>query len=454
MPQTPDVAHSRGRGRTSSRRVIVASLVGNALEWYDFFLYGTAAALIFNHLFFPTVDPMVGTISAFGTQAVAFLARPIGGVLFGHFGDRVGRRTMLYLTLSLMGVATFLIGVLPTYASIGIWAPILLTVVRMLQGIAVGGEWGGGVLLISENVDARRRGMLSALSQTGVGIGFVLSALAFAVMQTVTTDAQFMAWGWRVPFIAGVLIMGVGLFIRTHVMETAAFQEVQEKSGVEHIPAWTALREQPRSVLVTFGARLTESGASYIFIVFVLAYATQIGISSSVALTSVVIAMALDALLMPLWGALSDRVGRRPVYIAGAIGVALWAAPFFWLINTKETPLVVLSIVVANAICHSAMIGTQPAFFTELFTGDVRYSGVALGHEIASVVGGGLSPLIAISLLAWAEAWWPVALYLAFLGLVAVVAVALAPETAARDLTSVTRKRSSNLSPEIALSSD
>ena len=210
--------------RTPIRRAVLASLVGNALEWYDFFLYGTAAALVFNHLFFPTVDPLAGTIAAFGTYALGFAARPIGGLIFGHFGDRIGRRAMLVATLSLMGAATFLIGLLPTYEQIGIAAPVLLTVLRIVQGIAVGGEWGGGVLLISENADARRRGMLSALSQTGVGVGFVLSAAVFAVMAAATTDEQFLAWGWRVPFLVGVLLMAAGLVIRMKVLETAAFR--------------------------------------------------------------------------------------------------------------------------------------------------------------------------------------------------------------------------------------
>lgn len=438
---------SSGRVRTTTRRVVMASLVGNALEWYDFFLYGTAAALIFNRLFFPGADPLVGTVAAFGTQAVAFAARPIGGVIFGHFGDRIGRRSILYLTLSLMGVATFLIGVLPTYETIGVWAPILLTLLRMLQGIAVGGEWGGGVLLISENVDGKRRGMLSAFSQTGVGIGFLLSALVFAITQGVTTEEQFMTWGWRVPFLAGVAIMGMGLFIRHRVSETAAFEEVREQSKAEQLPALTALREHPRSIFVAFGARLTESGASYIFIVFVLAYTNQLGVPNSVALTAVVIAMALNAMAMPLWGALSDKVGRKPVYMAGAAGVALWAVPFFWLINTRQTALILVSVIVANAVCHAAMIGVQPAFFTELFSSDVRYSGVALSHELASILGAGLSPLIAISLLAWADAWWPVAVYVVFLGLVAVVAVAMAPETAGRDLSAVSRDRPAKVPP-------
>lgn len=422
---------------TPTRRVVLASMVGNALEWYDFFLYGTAAALVFNQLFFPTIDPLTGTIAAFGTYALGFAARPVGGIIFGHFGDRIGRRAMLVATLTLMGAATFLIGVLPTYTQIGIWAPILLTALRIVQGIAVGGEWGGGVLLISENVDPARRGMLSALSQTGVGIGFVLSALVFATVSALTSEATFLAWGWRVPFLVGVVIMGIGLLIRMKVMETAAFAEVKEQGATEHVPALTAIRQHPRSILVSFGARIAENGGSYVFLVFVLAYATEVGISSTVALVSVVVAMTLEAVAMPLWGALSDRIGRRPVYAGGAIAMILWAAPFFWLLNTGETPLVLLAVVVANAVCHGAMIGTQPAFFSELFASGVRYSGVALGHELASVLAGGLSPLIATVLLAWAGGWWPVAVYLGVLGLITLVAVLFSDETVGRDLSTI-----------------
>jgi MHS family shikimate/dehydroshikimate transporter-like MFS transporter len=419
---------------TPTRRVVLASMVGNALEWYDFFLYGTAAALVFNQLFFPTIDPLTGTIAAFGTYALGFAARPVGGLLFGHFGDRIGRRAMLVATLSLMGAATFLIGLLPTYTDIGIWAPILLTALRIAQGIAVGGEWGGGVLLISENVDSRRRGMLSALSQTGVAIGFVLSALVFALVPALTSQTAFLAWGWRIPFLVGVAIMAIGLVIRMKVMETAAFTEVKQQHTTEHTPALTAIRRHPRGILVSFGARIAENGGSYIFLVFVLAYAQQIGISNTVALAAVVIAMTVESIAMPLWGALSDRIGRRPVYATGALAMLLWATPFFWLLNTRETPLVLLAVIVANAICHGAMIGTQPAFFTELFASGVRYSGVAIGHELASVIAGGLSPLIATALLAWAGHWWPIAAYLALLALITLFAIHHSEETAARDL--------------------
>src|SRR5918992_8094 len=398
--------------RQSIRRVVVASLVGNALEWYDFFLYGTAAALVFNKLFFPSFNPLAGTIAAFGTYALGFAARPLGGEVFGHFGARVGRRG-------------------------GVWAPILLTALRLLQGIAVGGEWGGGVLLISENADPRRRGLQSALGQSGVSIGFVLSAAVFALMSGTLSPAAFQSWGWRVPFLLGVVLLVVGLIIRLTVLETHAFTKLREHRATERFPVLAAVRQHPRAVLVAFGARMAENGGSYIFLVFVLTYAKEIGIAPWVTLVGVVIAEVFEAVSIPLWGALSDRWGRRPVYLGGAVGMVAWAVPFFLMLHTKETVLVWIALIVALAGCHAAMIGPQASFFSELFGSGVRYSGVALGHELASVLAGGLSPLIATLLFAWSGSWWPIAGYIALLSLATIVALIYAPETAARDLDTV-----------------
>ncbi|MFD6274432.1 MFS transporter [Streptomyces sp. NPDC060209] len=427
------------RGPSAVRRAATASLVGSALEWYDFFLYGTAAALVFNTLFFPNVDPLVGTIAAFGTNAAGFLARPLGGIVFGHFGDRVGRKSVLVTTLMIMGVATFLIGVLPTYGAIGLWAPVLLLMLRVVQGIAAGGEWGGGVLIVSEHAPDHRRGYYSAWSQTGVGLGFVLSAATYWLVQEVTTRENFLAWGWRIPFLAGILLTGVGLLIRLRVMETPAYQQTalaKSKAGEKRkLPVIEVLRTQPKAVLITFGARIAENGATYLFLTFSLSYAAKIGMDGDLALIAVVVAMLFESFAMPLWGALSDRVGRRPVYLGGAIGVIAWAFPFFWLFNTRNPVLVFVAVFVAVVICHGAMIGTQPAFITELFDDSrVRYSGVALGHEFASVVAGGFSPIIATALLAWAGASWPIALFLIAMGVVTVVSVALAPETRTKSI--------------------
>ncbi|RNG30430.1 MFS transporter [Streptomyces botrytidirepellens] len=415
------------------RKAAIASLFGSALEWYDFFLYGTAAALVFNTLFFPTFDPLVGTIAAFGTNAVGFLARPLGGIIFGHFGDRLGRKSMLVITLVIMGVATFLIGLLPTYSTIGVWAPVLLVALRIVQGIAVGGEWGGGVLIVSEHAPSHRRGFYSAWSQTGIGLGFVLSASVFALAQGVTSTESFLAWGWRIPFMVGILLTAVGLLIRLRIMETPAFRQAEAttgaKTGKSTPPILDVLRTHPRSVLIAFGARVAETGASYLFLTFSLSYAAKIGVGNGVVLAAVVVGMLAESFAMPMFGALSDRVGRRPVYIGGAVAVIVWAYPFFAMFDSRNPVLIFVAIFVAVVIGHGAMIGTQPAFFTELFASRVAYSGLALGHELASMIVGGFSPIVATALLAWAGASWPIALFLIGMGAVTVIAVAAAPET-------------------------
>ncbi|GAA1148190.1 MFS transporter [Streptomyces javensis] len=423
------------------RKAAIASLFGSALEWYDFFLYGTAAALVFNSLFFPTFDPLVGTIAAFGTNAVGFLARPLGGIVFGHFGDRIGRKSMLVTTLVIMGVATCLIGLLPTYATIGAWAPVLLVALRIVQGIAVGGEWGGGVLIVSEHAPSHRRGFYSAWSQTGVGLGFVLSASAYALAQEVTTKESFLAWGWRIPFVVGILLTAVGLLIRLRIMETPAFRATESESesgsgsgagsGAKKSapPLLDVIRTHPKSILIAFGARVAETGASYLFLTFSLSYAAEVGVGKGVVLAALVVGMLFESFAMPMFGALSDRIGRRPVYIGGAIAVIVWAYPFFAMFDSRNPVLVFVAIFVALVIGHGSMIGTQPAFFTELFASRVAYSGLALGHELASMIVGGFSPIIATALLAWAGASWPIALFMIGMGAVTVFAVAAAPET-------------------------
>ncbi|WP_063726954.1 MFS transporter [Streptomyces sp. RTd22] len=411
------------------RTAAIASLVGSALEWYDFFLYGTAAALVFNTLFFPTFDPLVGTIAAFGTNAAGFLARPLGGIVFGHFGDRLGRKSMLVITLMIMGVSTFLIGMLPGYATIGVWAPVLLVGLRIVQGIAVGGEWGGGVLIVSEHAPDHRRGFYSAWSQTGVGLGFVLSASVFTLAQAVTSKDAFLAWGWRVPFLAGIVLTAVGLVIRMRVMETPAARQAAPAEKKARLPILDVLRTHPKAVLIAFGARIAENGALYVFLTFSLSYAATIGLDGDLVLTAVVVGMLAESFAMPMWGALSDRVGRRPVYLGGAIAMIVWAYPFFLMFDSRNPVLVFVAAFVALVICHGTMIGTQPSFFHELFDSRVRYSGVAFGHELASMVAGGFSPIIATALFAWAGASWPIALFLMGMGVVTVIAVALAPET-------------------------
>ncbi|MFD6291388.1 MFS transporter [Streptomyces sp. NPDC060205] len=429
---SPTAPHKPAAGPQSIRKIAIASLTGTALEWYDFFLYGTASALVLGTLFFPDASPLAGTLASFGTFAVGFAARPIGGIIFGHFGDRLGRKPMLVITLLIMGFTTFLIGTLPTYAQIGVWAPILLTLLRVLQGIAVGGEWGGSVLMITEHAPAGRRGFYSAWSQVGINLGFITSAGVFAAVQTLSDEA-FLSWGWRVPFLLGAVPALVGLFIRLKIEETPEFQSVQHEGDKQRMPVLHALRTHPRAILITAGARMAENGASYIFLVFSLAYGKHIGVSNGLLLTGIIFANIVEAASMVGFGALSDRIGRRPVYMAGAATLIVFAFPFFWLVDTGAPVLVWLAFIIAIGIGHGAMIGTQPSFFTELFGKTSRYSAIALGHEFASVFAGGLSPLIATALLAATDASWPISVYLIVLGCITLVAVYFSRETVRHD---------------------
>lgn len=415
------------------RKIVAASVAGNALEWYDFFLYSTAAALVFSRLFFPaTTDPLTGTLAAFGGFAVGFAARPFGGLIFGHIGDRFGRKPALVLTLCIMGGSTFLIGLLPTYAQIGLWAPILLVLLRVLQGIAAGGEWGGGVLIISENAPAHRRGFYSAWSQVGVAGGFVLSAGAFYLAQLLP-DEQFISWGWRLPFLVSIVIFGLGIYIRANLPDSAAFEASKSATAPEHLPIVMVLKRHPREILLAMGLRVAENGGSYIFLAFALAYGKFSGVAQDVLLLGVMLSMTLGLGSMVLFGHLSDRFGRRPIFLFGALGMMLAAFPFFWLIDTGDTVLIMLAFVLANTLCHAAMVGVMPAFFSELFSTEVRYTGIAFGHEIASVFAGGMSPLIATALLASFGASWPIACYLMLLGGISVVAALCARESAGSD---------------------
>lgn len=421
---------SRRPDHAQLRKIVAASVAGNALEWYDFFLYSTAAALVFSRLFFPaTTDPLTGTLAAFAGFAVGFAARPFGGLIFGHIGDRFGRKPALVLTLCIMGGSTFLIGLLPTYTQVGIWAPILLVLLRVLQGIAAGGEWGGGVLIISENAPPERRGFYSAWSQVGVAAGFVLSAGAFYLAQLLP-DEQFISWGWRVPFLVSIVIFGLGVYIRSNLPDSAEFEANKRQGAPEHLPIVLVLKRHPREILLAMGLRVAENGGSYIFLAFALAYGKFTGVAQDVMLLGVMLSMTLGLGSMVLFGHLSDRIGRRPVFMFGAIGMMLAAFPFFWLIDSGNTALIMLAFVLANTLCHAAMVGVMPAFFSELFSTEVRYTGMAFGHEIAAVFAGGMSPLIATALLASFGASWPIACYLMALGAVSVVAAIYARESA------------------------
>ncbi|GAB3295406.1 MFS transporter [Parasphingorhabdus pacifica] len=424
--------------KTGLGRVVAASLVGTTVEWYDFFLYGSAAALVFNKLFFPAGDPLVGTMLAFVTYAVGFIARPLGGLVFGHFGDRVGRKKLLVLSLLIMGTATFAIGLLPTYQAIGVSAPLILTLLRVVQGFAIGGEWGGAVLMVSEHGSAEHRGFWASWPQCGVPLGNLLGTAVLAFLATVQSDEAFMTWGWRVAFLlSGVLVL-IGLWVRLAVSESPLFLEAArkaEESGTESKPpVLEVLRRYRSEVLTAMGARFAENVVYYVLTSFVLTYvATYLGLPRSIALNASLIAAALHFISIPLWGALSDRIGRRPVYLIGTIGTGLWAFVFFGMLDTKSFVVITFATTV-GLVFHGAMYGPQAAFFAELFGTRVRYSGASIGYQLASIVAGSLAPIIATGLLAAFHSSTPIAIYVALCSLVTLVAVLRAPETRKRDL--------------------
>lgn len=414
---------------SSVRKVVLASFIGTTVEWYDFFLYGTAAALVFNHLFFPTIDPHAGTMASFATYAIGFFARPVGGVVFGHFGDRIGRKSMLVTTLMLMGLATFGIGLLPTYERAGIWAPALLVALRFIQGFGVGGEWGGAVLMAVEHGHKSRRGWHASWVQAGVPAGSLLATSVFALCNRMP-ESSFMSWGWRVPFLLGIVLLGIGLFIRLRVMESPLFASMKQEGTPPAVPIFEVLRHHPRNVLLAMGARFAENAFFYIFTAFVLSYGSkQLHVDNATMLRGVILGSIVQFALVPAFGALSDRIGRRPVYLAGAAFLALFAFPFFMLVDTRNAALIALAIVIGLA-GHSAMYGPQAAFFSELFGTHVRYTGASLGYQLASPLAGGLAPLIAAQLLHWSDDRpWPVALYLIGMAVITLISVWLAAET-------------------------
>jgi metabolite-proton symporter len=423
-------------GDTSIRKVAIASFIGTTIEWYDFFLYGTASALVFGKLFFPKYDAMTGAMASYGTYAVGFLARPIGGIVCGHFGDRIGRKSMLIFTLSLMGVATALIGLLPTYNEIGVWAPALLIALRIAQGFAVGGEWGGAVLMAVEHSPKGKRGFYGSWPQVGVPVGLLLSTGVFAMISKLPEEILF-SWGWRVAFLLSVLLVGVGLYVRLAMTEPPAFAEIKRTGSESKAPILDVVRQHPKNVALAMGARVAENGAFYLYTVFILTYATQpqIGFSRSPILNAIALTAVIEIFAIPTYGWLSDKLGRRPVYLFGAIFTGLFAFPFFWLVETSKVSLMTLAVVVALVGGHSAMYGPQASFFSELFGTRVRYSGASLGYQLASAVAGGLSPLIATAMLQRTGVSWPIALFVVGLAAVTTVSVFLSAETAHVEIT-------------------
>jgi MFS transporter, MHS family, shikimate and dehydroshikimate transport protein len=427
-------AGQAGVSEESIRKVAFASFIGTAIEWYDYFLYGTAAVLVFNVLFFPESDPAVGPLLALATYGVGFASRPLGGIIFGHFGDKIGRKAMLVTTLLVMGVATALIGVLPTYGQVGILAPILLVVLRILQGFGVGGEWGGAVLMAVEHSPPGRRGFYGSWPQMGVPAGLLLGTVALYIF-TLLPEDQFLAWGWRIPFLISVVLIAVGLYIRLAIEESPAFRKVQQTNTSARMPIVDVLRTYPKQVLIAMGLRVAENGSFYVFSIFVVAYATGVlELTRSTILIATMVAAAVELFTIPAFGALSDRLGRKPVYLFGAVFSLIFAFPFFWLVNTASIALITIAVLLSLAVGHAAMYGPQGAFFSELFGTRVRYSGASLGYQLASVFAGALSPIVAQALLIATGSYVPVALLLAGMAVVTIVAVLVATETHRDDI--------------------
>jgi MHS family shikimate/dehydroshikimate transporter-like MFS transporter len=418
----------------SIRVVALASLIGTTIEWYDFFLYGTAAALVLNKLFFPTFDPLSGTLISLATNSVGFVARPIGGIVIGHYGDRIGRKSMLVLTLMIMGVATFLIGLLPTYATLGSKAAIILVLLRFAQGFGVGGEWGGAVLMAVEHAPKGKRGFYGSWPQIGVPAGLLLANIVYLPFALMPQE-DFLAWGWRVPFLLSALLVAVGMIIRVQILETPAFSRVKETRREAKRPIFEVLQQHPKEVLTAIGARLGENGAFYLYSVFVLVYATQhVHMDRNIVLRGLIAAAALELVAIPVFGALSDRFGRRPVYLFGAACTALTAYPIFRMLDTASPALVWLALFLGLGLGHAAMYAPQGAFFSELFGTRVRYSGASLGAQLSSVIAGGLSPLIAAGFLQYGYGRGALSLYLIGMSIVTIISVLLAAETVHHDI--------------------
>jgi metabolite-proton symporter len=414
--------------RSQRVRAAVASTVGTTIEWYDFFLYGTAAALVFPKVFFPTESPLAGTLASFATYFVGFAARPVGAAIFGHLGDRVGRKAALIATLMLMGAATALMGVLPGYATIGAWAPILLTLLRVVQGIGVGGEWGGSVLMSMEWGRRKRHGFMASLPQLGVPIGLLLSTGAVKVMNAAVGKDSFDSWGWRVPFLASVILIAIGLYVRLKVLETPHFARVREQNAVVRQPVLEVIKTQPRAILSSALVRMAEQAPFYLFITFVLAYGEEhLKVDRAGLLNDTLIAAAIGFITVPLFGYLSDLIGRRLVYGIGIVCVAVYAFPYYGLLNTKESGLILLAIVL-SLVFHDMMYGPQAALISETFGTGVRYSGAGLGYQLASIIAGGPAPLIAAAILAGTGSSTWISWYIVGCAVVSMIGLLLLPK--------------------------
>jgi metabolite-proton symporter len=412
--------------KESVRRVALASMVGTSIEWYDFFVFGTAAAQVFGRLFFPTFSPLAGTLLAFATFAVGFVARPVGGLVFGHIGDRIGRKTTLVLTLTMMGVATFLMGLMPIYATIGVWAPIMMVALRFVQGLAVGGEWGGAVLMATEHSSGERRGFFGSFAQIGSAVGGLMSNGIFLGLHQLLSEDEFVSWGWRVPFLVSIVLVFVGLFIRLRIMESPIFAQIKETRRLVKVPAIELLRFDGRNVLLAAGLYLGHGVLFYAMTVYTLAYTTrQYGLTQNTYLVGLTLAGAIQCLTIPMYGALSDKLGRRPVIIFGTLFVVAFAIPLNFMITSGVPVLIWLAVVIGICVGHNAVYSPSAALYSEMFPAHVRYSGASLGYQLGGAVAGFI-PLIAAPLVAAAGgAYWPIAALIAGSGVIGFISMLL-----------------------------
>jgi metabolite-proton symporter len=417
-------------------RALISSAIGSAVEWYDYFLYGTMAGIIFGPLFFPSSDPAVSLALSFASFALAFLVRPIGGIVFSHIGDRVGRKKTLIATLSLMGGSTVLMGLLPTYESIGVWAPILLTALRLVQGLALGGEWGGGLLLAVEYAPRDKRGLYGAVPQTGALFGLALGALAGSVTTSLFSEEGFRSIGWRIPFLLSIVLILVGLWIRTKVGETPSFAKVKAERHEARVPIVETLRHHWRAVLITIGAKLIETATFFTFATFTISYAAgTLGYSQGTVLNAVLISAVLAIPVMLFMGSLSDRIGRKKVYVGGVIAIFIYAIPYFWLLSLRNTFALTAAIVIGFSIIWSSYGSVLGTLFAESFTADVRYTGISLGYQVGAAIIGGPAPLIATALLAaYNKNYVPVGIFLMVVAVVSLIAIYFAQERRGADL--------------------
>jgi MFS family permease len=419
----PEAEHS-----AQLRKAVIASTVGTAIEWYDFFLYGTAAGLVFGKLYFPNENWLSATLLAFGTYFIGFVGRPIGAAIFGHYGDRIGRKATLIATLLCMGLATFAIAFVPTYASIGIWGAILLTVLRMIQGIGVGGEWGGSVLLAMEwSRTHGERGLIASWPQFGVPLGLLLSNLAILAFSHWAGD-DFVTWGWRIPFALSIVLVGVGLWIRLGIFETPVFQEILDKEKIEKAPVLEVIKKQPKEIILSALLRMSEQAPFYIFTAFVFAYAVgTLHMSRDLILAAVMVAACVSFFTIPLAGHFSDQIGRKKMYLIGVVLMGVFGFVYFWMVDSAVPALVFVAIVL-SLIPHDLQYGPQAALIAESFTPRVRYSGASLGYQLASIIAGGPAPLIATALFAAYKSGYAIAIYIAICAVISFVATALMPD--------------------------